>query len=296
MKKFISFLLIVIFVLAGCNQQQVVTPAPVIEPTAQSEQSTQPHVVETEEPIETVVPTEEPTEIPTPTEEPVPDRCPEEALDVIPQEKLIAEVEEYAVLETVQALYVGGKQSLFLRLDTTLIEDEKVFEYTMPSTGFIYMLEAPTVLRINGEVWERVGNVVMSPEGSFIIPKGAQIEVSQEEHTGTIIEIHFVAGKVINVDDIITTENMYLSCEKEGIWSLTITNPSAENFSAEINTEYEYFITDFENLLSIKYPWAEIGATDISIGYTLTKGNVINLQPGGYIKFLLFEIYEYNPD
>jgi hypothetical protein len=296
MKKLVLTLLVLILVLTACGSQAVEPGSTVVEPPAQVEQPTEAPVI-TEELIE--VPTVEPTEEPTlePTAEPKPSSCPAKAFEVIQQDDLVAEVEEYGVFEIVEGFGLGGEGVLFLRLDTTMIEEYEVFTFIMPSAGFIYILEDSTIVKINNELWHKAGNIAVSPEGNIVIPRGAIVEISQERHTGTILEVEFIAGKVINEEEIIYPPVMSLSCEDDGLWLLTITNPSEnENYSFEIETEHKYLITDFEKLVSIKYPWTERDAADTKIGYTATKGDLINLLPGGFIKFVIYETYPYNRD
>ncbi|HQN68788.1 MAG TPA: hypothetical protein PLW19_02985, partial [Anaerolineaceae bacterium] len=52
-------------------------------------------------------------------------------------------------------------------------------------------------------------------------------------------------------------------------------------------------IKEFEGLSTITYPWAEVPAKDINVGFMIVDGDIINLEPGGKIEFLILSFLPY---
>lgn len=323
MKKFISFLLIVIFVLAGCNQQQVVTPVPVVEPTAQIEQPTEPPVVETEEPTETMVPTEEPTETAVPTEEPteipaeesteIPDVCPTVGFNVGTPKDLMLDFgengEKHATEVAVSTkTYIKGYSTLmhyFTKNDLKKLMSEGHLSFSMPSPGFVGGYKALTIkvnnqlLDIGVEAKKFVAG--MSAEGNFVVPAGATIDIELNDPEALedsqtpymFLFIMFLPSEPIQMVDLSMPEmSSLIKCGE--LWEMDVTNTSNEVVSIPMETSHFLLVKDFENVHSITFTKDEVLGEDLQIGTLLLHEETVNLKPGGRITFLVFNLYPVN--
>lgn len=303
MKKlmFVS-LIVLVLALSGCNHN-VVTPEPtVVEPTLPMEESTAiPTPIEeaTEEPTPTLEPTPTPTE--EPTLEPLPDRCPSEGSEIPDPEDLIIDLGEYGVFSAKESVFVSKVpiRTFVLSLYTSddgvvrLIKDGQRISFSMPSAGFLYIPDM-TQITINNQLWDAKAGIAVSPEGDFVIPKGSAVEMSvvnQIELGEFLLEILFISGDNINADDIALPQRSVLLCKTQ--WEMTIENTSDQDISVPIETGYPLLLTKVENIVSFENVWGEYFPEDIDIGYLLFDGDIVNLQPGGTVKFLVFDFYPY---
>lgn len=301
MKKLISLLLIVAFVLAGCGNQ-VVTPEPtVVEPTARIEQPTEPHKEEpteiptpTEELVE--VPTEEPTEEPTPA--PLPNHCPSKEFQVAEIEGLSIDLGEHGTYDPVECYDIGSSRFTYCmdleREDSAsikkLMEEGGSLSFIMPTSGFLYIGSNSTV-KVNDELWADQRRIASSPEGNFVVPLGAKVEITTEGGIGEdeyLFRIVFLDSEPIKAENILLPDKSTLSCGE--LWKISIVNPDSQDVEILIETSYPMVIIDFERLESISYSWGQFNADDVRIGFGAFDGAVIKLNGGGRIEFLLYEL------
>lgn len=287
MKKFVSFLLIIVFVLAGCNQQQVVTPAPVIERTAQIEQPTKPSVIITEEHIEeTAVPTEEPTEIPTPTEEL--EICPEAF--VLPDD-LSIDLGEYGTFHIypdldIPTVSVGTNWDVITdgEKDVTAVRaDGGTLSFKINSRGWIYFNNEG--VNIESEQGVKVS------ENVYLVTAPTEVSISIE--SGVIPEyyplfyIEYEQGSQPVFDD--STVNV-----EGGIWKQHCVDNhyviEIEGEEVEISSKYPLLFAEVENIESvvmhIPAENRDLEMTDNFANILLHPGSSITVKfRGGYGKF-----------
>lgn len=273
MKKFVLTILVVLLVLTACgNQVETPVPTVVIEPIAQSEQPTQPPVVETEEPIETAVPTEEPTTEPVevPTEEPTdaltaPDRCPAESFQI--PENLgdwtlnLGEYGEFVLLD------IDGR-SLFLVSDISYLigaqleKGEKsiasfateggTISFEIPSPAFL-KTEVDLDILVDGEQWT-FEPFASSPTGGYVIPADANVQITSmggQNPEAVVLELYFLSGNPVDLIDIsVDSENYRLICN-DYIWELTIENPGDSDQEVLVGSNGLFFFSQEESEGSI---------------------------------------------
>ncbi len=270
MKKLVSILFIVIFVLTGCAK--AVTPTPAIEQHTQPpvEEPTEEVPTPTEEPTE--VPTEEPTEKPTevPTEEPVdvaiPDRCPDEYFQI--PENLgdwtlnLGEYGEFVLLD------IDGR-SLFLVSDISYLigaqleKGEKsiasfateggTISFEIPSPAFL-KTEVDLDILVDGEQWTFEA-FASSPTGSYVVPADSEVEITSmggQNPEAVILELYFLSGNPVEIVDINVdlSGNNRLVCN-DYIWELTIENPGDSDLEVLVGSNGLFFFTQEESEGSI---------------------------------------------
>lgn len=306
MKKFVSILFVVIFVLTACQVTQT-EPTVVEQPVQVTEQTIEPTVVVTEKPTEFPA-SEEPIDVPTeePTPEPLPDICPVEALEVAKHEDMVIDFGEFGIDqigrfvipndETFYASYLmyNGKSGLDENLINIMQEGGK-FSFKMPSAGIMYIPVHDTVVRVNGDTWNTfIGDVIMSPEGGMIIPTGAEIEIETEggiEQDGLMLLISFLSGKQINSQDIKLHDMALLSCGE--FWLLTIKNSSSEEVVVPLDIGFSMLLKDYDGLLAMADQQGELPFEYIERGMTIHNGDLVTLEAGGYIDLFVMDWYPY---
>jgi hypothetical protein len=284
MKKLIIFsLLLVVLMVAGC----VTTPEPTTpiqpEPTEVAPEPTE------------VAP--EPTEVaPEPTEEPesIPAVCPSTEITVATPEDLFIDLGEFS-FEAEKVVYAGDISALTIsvREPEALMKEGGNFTFTMPSPGFIY-LGSNSKVTINGESWG--GNGIGTDKGQFLVPQGTTVEVETqgEEYPNTILDITFISGETIPLEEIKQIAEEIPSsiiCNSQGLWEVTFKNDGNEDLLIPVDTQKGLLIESFEKLSKVIYPWGETPGTEIKTGYLLVNGDKFILSPGGSITLLIFGLY-----
>ncbi len=307
MKKLLIAIIIVLIVVAGC----VITPEPTAQPTVVQPTETEPVIELTKVIPEELTPEPTTTEVqvltPEPTIELTPEVCPAESFELPSPENLVIDTGEYGIfgispiaideVRTITKITIGSKPEKEGEKDIkALLEHGGELSFLTPSPSIIYISNTSIKVEVNGQLWGEEMRIISSPSGDFIVPSGSNVAVKVEgglQQDEDIINLYLLDESKLSREDISQPEVSHLSCTEEG-WNMLIENTKQESSSVYIDTGGLFLlIKEFEGLSTITYPWAEVPAKDINVGFMIVDGDIINLEPGGKIEFLILSFLPY---